>query len=120
MLLRALGTSSQQIASVLTWEQGITYITAILLGILFGAFLAITAIPSLVFSTAPINGIVGEGISANDFYALQQLLPVRLAVPPSLAICLLILIGICLIALLMMIRVVTRPELGQMLRINED
>jgi hypothetical protein len=105
---------------VLTWEQGIIYITAILLGIFFGALLAITAIPSLVFSTAPVNEIAGGGISTNDFYALQHLLPVRLAVSPSLAIGLLILIGICLLALLIMIRVVTRPEPGQILRLNED
>jgi ABC-type antimicrobial peptide transport system permease subunit len=120
VVLRALGTSSQQVAGVLTWEQGIIYITAILLGIFFGALLAITAIPSLVFSTAPVNEIAGGGISTNDFYALQHLLPVRLAVSPSLAIDLLILIGICLLALLIMIRVVTRPEPGQILRLNED
>ena len=120
VVLRALGTSSQQVAGVLTWEQGITYISAVLLGILFGTLLAVTAIPSLIFSTAPVNGIVGEGISANDFYALQHLLPVRLVVPLSLAIALLILIIICLVALMMMVRVVTRPELGQILRLNED
>lgn len=120
VVLRALGTSSQQVAGVLTWEQGITYITALLLGILFGVLLAATAIPSLIFSTAPVNGIASEGISISDFYALQHLLPVRLAVPPSLAIGLLILIVICLVALMMMVRVVTRPELGQMLRLNED
>ncbi|HCI80091.1 MAG TPA: hypothetical protein DHW02_10425, partial [Ktedonobacter sp.] len=120
VVLRALGTSSQQVAGVLTWEQGITYITAVLLGILFGALLSATAIPSLIFSTAPVNGVVGEGISANDFYALQHLLPVRLALPPSLIIALLILISICMIALVMMVRIVTRPELGQMLRLNED
>jgi len=119
VVLRALGTSQQQVAGVLTWEQGITYITAIVLGIVFGALLSATAIPSLVFSSVPNTGLTSQS-SSNQFYALQHIIPVQITVPASLLIALLLLIIICAIALWMMVRVVTQPALGQMLRLNED
>jgi len=118
-VLRALGTSSEQVAGVLTWEQGITYITSIVLGIVFGALLSVTAIPSLVFSSVPSTGLTSVS-SSNQFYALQHIIPIQITVPASLFIALLLLIIICTLALWMMVRVVTQPALGQMLRLNED
>lgn len=118
-VLRALGTSSEQVAGVLTWEQGITYITSIVLGIVFGALLSITAIPSLVFSSVPNTGLTSQS-SSDQFYALQHIIPVQITVPVSLVLALIILIIICIVALWMMVRVVTQPVLGQMLRLNED
>lgn len=118
-VLRALGTSSEQVAGVLTWEQGITYITSIVLGIVFGAVLSVTAIPSLVFSSVPNTGITSAS-SSEQFYALQHVIPIQITVPASLLGALLLLIIICSIALWMMVRVVTQPTLGQMLRLNED
>ncbi len=118
-VLRALGTSAQQVAGVLTWEQGITYIAALLLGIIFGALLSITAIPSLVFSSVPPSGLNGTSTS-ESFYALQHVLPVQITVPFTLGVALVVLICICTVALWIMIRVVTQPALGQMLRLNED
>jgi len=118
-VLRALGTSSKQVAGVLTWEQGITYITSIVLGIVFGALLSATAIPSLVFSSVPNAGPTSQ--SSNDqFYALQHTLPVQITVSTNLVLAFIILIGICAISLWMMIRVVTQPALEQILRLNED
>ncbi len=119
VVLRALGTSSEQVAGVLTWEQGITYITSIVLGIAFGALLSVTVIPSLVFSSVPNTGLTGQS-SSDQFYALQRIIPVQITVPASLLIALLILIVTCVIALWMMVRVVTQPALAQMLRLNED
>ncbi len=118
-VLRALGTSTEQVAGVLTWEQGITYITSLLLGIVFGAVLSVTAIPSLVFSSVPTSGLNSTSTS-DSFYSLQRILPVQITIPVSLVIALVLLVSICAIALWIMIRVVTQPALGQMLRLNED
>lgn len=118
-VLRALGTSQQQAVSVLTWEQGITYIASIVLGIAFGTLFSATTIPLLVFSSVSNNEITSES-GSNQFYALQHLIPVQITVPISLVLAFAILIIICVVALGMMIHVVTRPALGQMLRLNED
>ncbi|HZR39898.1 MAG TPA: FtsX-like permease family protein, partial [Ktedonobacteraceae bacterium] len=54
-VLRALGTEPGQIVRVLTWEQAIIYIAALLLGGIFGALLATTIVPALVFASTPIS-----------------------------------------------------------------
>ncbi len=118
-ILRALGTSPAQVASVLTWEQGIIYITALVLGILFGTLLSFITIPALVFSSVPTNGPT-SGTNNGEFYALQHILPVHIVVPLSLIVALVVLVVICLVTLSMMVRVVTKPELSQALRLNED
>lgn len=118
-ILRALGTSPAQVASVLTWEQGIIYITALVLGVLFGTLLSFITIPALVFSSVPTNGPT-SGTNNGEFFALQHILPVQIVVPLSLLIALVVLVGICLVTLSMMVRVVTQPALGKMLRLNED
>ena len=118
-ILRALGTSPAQVASVLTWEQGIIYITALVLGILFGTLLSFITIPALVFSSVPTNGPT-SGTNNGEFYALQHILPVHIVVPLSLIVALVVLVIICLVTLSMMVRVVTQPELSQALRLNED
>ncbi len=118
-LLRALGTGPRQVATVLTWEQGITYVTALVLGVLFGGLLALTVIPSLLFTSVPTNGPT-SGTDNGEFYALQHILPVQIVVPPSLILALVVLVGICVVTLGMMVRVVTQPELSQALRLNED
>jgi Tfp pilus assembly protein PilX len=45
---------------------------------------------------------------------------VQIVIPPSLVIALVVLIVICVVTLGMMVRVVTKPELSQALRLNED
>jgi len=118
-ILRALGTSPAQVASVLTWEQCITYIVAIILGIGFGALLCATIIPSLVITSVPVSNSTSPA-SNGSFYALQHILPVRILIPPSLIFVLIALVVICVVALMMMVRVVTQPAMSQALRINED
>lgn len=117
MVLRALGSAPRQIARVLLWEQAMVYATAILLGLLLGAILIATIVPALIFVGAPNNG---AALSSGEFYVIQHVLPVQLVFPASLGIIFAALIVICMVALLMMARVVSRPSIGQTLRLSED
>ncbi len=103
-VLRALGTSPRQVASVLTWEQGLIYGIGILLGTGFGVLLATTVVPTLIY----------YGLS------LQNTLPVQIIVPTSLVLTLGAFIAVFILALGMMVRIVSRPSMSQMLRLNED
>lgn len=118
VVLRALGSAPRQIARVLIWEQGIVYAAAILLGVLFGAVLIATVIPSLVFIGVPPN--TGQAISSGEFFTIQHVLPTQIILPLSLGIVFAALIGICVVALWMMARVVSQPSISQTLRLNED
>lgn len=108
-----------QIASILTWEQSIIYITALLLGIFFGALLSLLALPVLIFTSAASSG-AGSDISSGVFFVVQNVPPIQVIIPISLAIVLGVLIAICIVALGMMIRVVSQPSIGSTLRLNED
>jgi Tfp pilus assembly protein PilX len=46
--------------------------------------------------------------------------PIQIVIPPMLVIALAVLVIICIVALGMMIRVVSRPSISQTLRLNED
>ena len=116
-VLRALGSPPRQLARVLLWEQGIVYAAAILLGLLLGALLIVTIVPSLVFIGAPDNG---AAISSGEFYVIQHVLPVQIVLPSSLGVVFAVLIVIFLGALWMMARVISRPSIGQTLRLSED
>ncbi|GHO44858.1 FtsX-like permease family protein [Ktedonospora formicarum] len=117
-VLRALGTSPAQVASVLTWEQAIIYLASLILGLAFGALLATTVVPSLTVTSIPPTA--ASTLDSTTFYALQSLLPTRLVFSSELLFALIVLILICIIALAMMIRVVSKPSMGQALRLNED
>lgn len=115
-VLRALGSNRQQVISVLVWEQGIVYLTSLLLGILFGALLSMLALPALIFSSL---GGVGQ-ITNGQFYVMQSVPSIQVVIPISLWITLGILILVCILALLMMVYIVSRPSMSQTLRLNED
>ena len=117
--LRALGATPRQIASTLGWEQVVIYTTAILLGFLFGWLLAIFALPSLVFTSILPNQVTG-GFDNQTFYAAQNSPPIAIVIPTELWIVLAALIALCVVALGMMVRVVSRPSIAQVLRLNED
>jgi len=104
VVLRALGTSPRQVAGVLTWEQGLIYLSGIVLGIAFGILLATTVIPTLVY------------------YAVGSQIPlaVHTIVPISLIVTLALLILVFVVTLGMMVRVVSSPSMSQTLRLNED
>ena len=115
-VLRALGSSRQQLANILLWEQSIVYSTSLILGLLFGVLLATLALPTMVFTSA--NGTVQ--LSTGQFYVLQGVPPVQVVIPLTLWITLGLLILICLVALRMMVSIVSRPSISQTLRLNED
>ena len=117
-VLRAMGATPKQIASVLIWEQGIIYVAALFLGIILGALLVVTTIPKLVFSALPLSAGMGD-VSANALYALQQIIPPQIVVPVSLGIAFIMLVLTCVIALSIMIRVVVQPSMSQVLRLDE-
>lgn len=116
-VLRALGSAPRQLAAVLTWEQAFIYTAAIALGVLFGALLAITVVPALVFTGLPNQD---QMISTGEFYTMQHILPTQVIIPLSLLIVLAALIAICVLALGMMARLVSKPAISQTLRLNED
>ncbi|HEY5004596.1 MAG TPA: FtsX-like permease family protein, partial [Ktedonobacteraceae bacterium] len=113
-VMRALGTSPARIASILIWEQAIVYTIGLLLGVAFGALLSATVIPSLTLSNLNTN------LSNSQFFDLQTAFPTQIIVPSTLPLALIVLVAIYVVALLMMVRVVSRPSLGQTLRLNED
>jgi putative ABC transport system permease protein len=115
-LLRALGSTPSQLAKMLAFEQGIIYSAAMVLGAVFGGLLAATVVPALVFSSTP----QAQGISGGEFYVIQRVLAVQVVMPPSLLIALALLILLCIIALGMMARIVSKPSIGQALRLDED
>ena len=102
-VLRALGTSPRQVASVLTWEQGLIYLLGILLGIVFGILLTATVIPTLVY------------------YGISSPIPlaVHTVVPLSLIVTLALLVIVFIVTLGMMVRIVSSPSMSQTLRLNE-
>ncbi len=115
-LLRALGSTPRQLASILIVEQSIIYGAAIGLGILFGGLLAVTAVPTLVFSSIP----QASDMPSEEFYIIQRVLPVTVVISPALLIALVLLVLLCMIALGMMARMVSKPSISQTLRLNED
>ncbi len=116
-VLRALGATPRQIASILTWEQGIIYTTALALGLLFGALFSFLALPVMVFTSVPSSS---SDTSSGTFYVVQNVPPITIVIPGTLFIILSALIVICVIALGMMVRVVSKPSISQTLRLNED
>ncbi len=119
VVFRSLGADPGQVIGMLTWEQGIVHITALLLGGVFGAILAIIAIPALIVVNIPADGSFGNASNA-QFYTLQQVLPPHVIIPSSLSVILIALLSIVAIVLITMIWVSLRPSPGRVLRVNED
>ncbi len=116
-VMRALGTAPRQIASILTYEQIIVYATAIGLGVAFGLLLSFLVLPAFVFTSSAGNLTGGTGA----FYVTQSVPPLQMAIPIFLIILAVgLLVAVCIVALGMMIRVVSRPALSSMLRLSSD
>src|SRR5262249_51197119 len=105
------------IARVLTWEQMVVYTTAITLGMGFGALLAVTIVPALVFTGVPSYA---ADLSSGEFYAIQHVLPTEVVVPLSLVLVFVGVMVICVVAIGMMARVASKPSISQTLRLNDD
>ncbi|MDQ6659705.1 MAG: ABC transporter permease, partial [Chloroflexota bacterium] len=119
LVLRALGAARRQTIGVLLWEHGIVYAMALLLGSAGALFLALTIVPTLVFTSLPATSVMNVS-SASDLYVLQAVVPTHLVLPWSLLIALLIFAGICLLALAMMIALALRTSISSTLRFEEE
>lgn len=103
-VLRALGTSPRQLASVLGWEQVLVYGIGLLLGIAFGMLLANTVVPTLL-----AHNITGAGT-----------IPIYTVIPSTLLVAMVCIILLFVAVLGMMIYIVSKPSMSQTLRLNED
>ncbi|HEY6540557.1 MAG TPA: FtsX-like permease family protein, partial [Ktedonobacteraceae bacterium] len=117
VVLRALGASIRSIAGLFLWEQGIIYTLALLLGLLFGALLSFTVVPTLVFTGVPPGSFNQNGF---DFVTLQHIIPVQVTLPFSLLLALLVFVATCAIALGLMVSLVLRRSMSQELRLQDD
>jgi putative ABC transport system permease protein len=118
-VLRALGGSRSHLAGILSLEQSIIYTFALGLGMLFGVVLAKLSLPSLIFTSISTNA-AGSTLSTGQFYIYQSVPPVEVVIPASLEIALAALIAICIVAISIMVRLVSRTSLNSALRLNED
>jgi ABC-type antimicrobial peptide transport system permease subunit len=118
-VLRALGAAPGQVAALLSLEQGILYLLALLLGAAIGALLVSTIVPALIFTSAPVHSVLGQ-LSDTEFYIIQHIIPVQIIVPDSLKLILLALVALCILALSLMVRTVLRPAMSQELRLSVD
>lgn len=118
-VLRALGASQGQIALTVMWEQCITYATAVMLSIVFGAIFTALVVPQLVFTSVTQNTISSD-MSTEAFYLAQSVPPIQIVLPPSLGIALAALVALCIVTLVLVVRVVARSSMGQVLRLNAD
>ena len=118
-VMRALGTAPAQITRVLLWEQIVVYLTALFLGIIFGAILSATAVPTLAFTSLSAGGVLSS-LSSDEFYVFQRIIPAQVVIPLSLGLAFAALVAICVVALWIMASVTLRPSMSQTLRLNED
>jgi ABC-type antimicrobial peptide transport system permease subunit len=106
-VLRALGMVPRKIAAVLLWELGSVCAAALALGAGLGFLLMLLIMPVLYITDFVV------GINSGT--------PVQVVVPTLLiAIVLGAVVCICVVALALMARLVSRPSLSQTLRLNED
>ena len=118
-ILRALGATPIQVVFALTWEQCFIYVTAILLGIVFGLVFSFLVVPVLTFTSISPLGVSSD-ISTQAFYMAQSTPPLRIIIPATVGIALVLLAVLCLVTLALMVWLVLRPAISTMLRINED
>jgi ABC-type antimicrobial peptide transport system permease subunit len=115
VVLRALGSSTRQVTTVLLWEQSLIYTAAVLLGALFGLVLAWLVAPALIFT-----GVPGSTSDTATFLISQSVPPVRLVFSPWLLAALAALLLLCLLALWVMVTTVMRALPARLLRMSED
>jgi len=114
-VLRALGTTPRQILSLLLWEQGIVYVSALALGLGLGLLLAQAALPALIFISAIARVNSNGGGPPIDVPPVQAILPVE-----QLALVLGGIAAVCALAVAITTFVLSRASLGEALRLNQD
>lgn len=111
-LLRALGMGPRSIRNLVLWEQGITFVVALALGLVLGVFLAATVPPSL--ANLRFSGSFGGPITdAGPAVQIVWPFPVLALIVGGLAIT-------CATAAALASVGITRASLGAALRLNED
>lgn len=116
-VLHALGATSRQVTSVLLWEQSISYITGIVLGLPFGFLLAVFLLPSLVYTGGASSG--GD-LSTGQFYLVQHIPPIQVVYPAWLLFLLIVVLLVFAATFMMIVRVAGKPATAQTLRLNVD
>jgi len=122
-VLRALGATPRQLASVLTWENGIVYTMIAFVSIICGTLLSTLVLPTLTFTTilpSQVAGRITGIIPGSELYAAQNIPPLQVIIAPSLIIVLGILLVICLTATGTTTRIISTPSAAQALRLNQD
>ncbi len=116
-MLQALGASPGQVKSILLWEQAISFITGIVLGLLFGVVLVVSLLPSLVYT----GGVSNSGdLSTGQFYLVQHVPPIQVVLPGWLLLLLLVLLLVFVATFIMIVRVARDFVPAQILRLNVD
>ncbi len=113
-ILRALGMTPSQISHILFLEQGITFLFALIIGLLIGWLLTLLVAPSFV-----IVNYLQESVSSGGTTDL----PIQKSAPIPLewiGLMLLIFMVICVFVFLLMSRSGARTTFGKTLRLNED
>jgi ABC-type lipoprotein release transport system permease subunit len=119
VLLRALGTTPRQLASVLSWEQSLVSLLMFGLGISAGVLLSALVLPVLVVTSIATTTAFGTTVSSG--VSLQQVLPsLTIVIPSTLGLVLGLLLLTGLVAQGLMVRSVVRASPGQTLRLNVD
>ena len=118
-ILRALGATPIQVVFTLVWEQCFIYVTAILLGIVFGLVFSFLVVPVLTFTSVSPLGVSSDSNTA-AFYIAQSVPPIRIIMPTTVGTALVLLALLCLITLALIVWLVLRPSISSMLRLNED
>ncbi len=112
-VLRALGGNRSQLTRILLWEHSIIYLSALVLGLAFGASLAEAVLPTLVFTNLLAR--------TNFFVGNTNVPPIHTVVPyATLGAVLGGVVLLFLAALAIMTRLIMRPAFSQTLRLNED
>ena len=122
-VLRALGATPRQLASVLSWEYGIIFAAIALVSIVSGALLSSLVLPTLTFTTilpSQVAGRITGIIPGSELYAAQNIPPIQVIIPSSLAVVLGILMVICVIVAGTTTRIISIPSTSQVLRLNQD
>jgi len=69
------------------------YGAALVLGVIFGAVLSVTAVPALVFTSAPTGGVLSS-ISNEEFYLIQHIITTQIIIPLSLGLAFMALVAV--------------------------
>ncbi|HLG75355.1 MAG TPA: FtsX-like permease family protein, partial [Ktedonobacteraceae bacterium] len=120
-ILRALGTAPRQLVGMLTWEQVPLYLLLILLGMATGWLLSVMTLPALILSSVTTGTLVAlSNLTVNDLTIASVLPSLHMNIPDEVGIVICLLVAVCVVALGLMVRAITRVSIMKTLRLDED